>query len=404
VRWICKALQFSRFLEVEQLRKLIDDKLGRIERRRGVMEDEAIAQIGENLLMAKIAKRYIERRIRPYQPKSGKHSPTHAFRASFGERGRDFSYEDSLSPIYKEKHYRLRKNPSILFPGFLPDGNEAFFLLRKCFLKFGSAYYVNYQTRHFDRETIYHQIYDTIVEINNRQLKNVGQQSQPFLVATSFGCNILVNFLRWLQEKDLTNKVRIAGIVIISPVLSQADVVDPGLDRQKTLVGRAVAHLCEADENDPEARSKSMQKAKSILMKMFTLGRDMIKIEQKEMIPVFAIEDEVLEVFRKEVSEDDGYFHRFMQLKYEIPLTPTFLSSIPTLVLMAEAESDVLTATSPSYEVLADISKLRKVFPNGTVEIVRSLSATRKVTHSDLIFQADRFAHHLDHWLMRATS
>ncbi len=404
VRWICKALQFSRFLELEKMRHLIDEKIARIERRRGDLDEAAIAQIGENLLLAKIAKRYIENRIRPYQPKPGKNSPTPAFITQFPEAELGFDYASSLSPIYKEKHYRLRTNPSILFPGFLPDGNEAFFLLRKCFLKFGSVYYFNYQTRCFYKETIFHQIYDTIVAINNRDLKNAGQKSQPFLVATSFGCHILVNFLRWLQEKDLISKVSIAGIVIISPVISQDDVVDPELDRQKSLVGRAVAHLCSADESDGAAIRAAMQKAKSILMKMFTSGRDLMKFEQKDLIPIFAIEDDVLSVFRKEIDEDDGYFHRFMELKHQPPLKESFLSALPTLVLLAESEFDVLTPNAPSYLILSDILRLRKIFPNGTVEIVRSLSDARKVTHSDLIFQADRFAEHLDHWLRRTTS
>lgn len=404
VRWICKALQFSRFLDVEKMRALIDEKMARIERRRGELEPEVIAQIGENLLLAKVAKRYIERRIRPYQPKPTKNSPTHAFAQSFQDRGLGFSFQESLSPIYKEKHYRLRTNPSILFPGFLPDGNEAFFLLRKCFLKFGSVYYVNYQTRHFVKETIYHQIYDTIVEINNRQLKNAGQQSKPFLVATSFGCHILLGFLRWLAKEGLTNKVSIAGIVVISPVLNQDDVVDRTLERQKTLVGRAVAYMCNADESDQQAVRKAMQKAKSILMKMFTSGRDLMKFEHKDLIPIFAIEDDVLEVFRKEIEDDDGYFQRFMQLKHEPALQEDFISSIPTLVLLAEGEGDVLTENSPTFQICSDIHRLRKIFPNGSVEIVHSISDARKVTHSDLIFQADRFAHHLDHWLQRAIS
>ncbi len=404
VRWICKALQISRFLEIDKLRHLIDEKIARIERRRGDLDETAIATIGENLLLAKIAKRYTDNSIRPFHPKPGRNSPTPEFIEQFPEEKLGYPYQASLSPIYKEKHFRLGTNPSILFPGFLPDGNEAFFRLRKCFLQFGSVYYFNYQTRCFFKETIFHQIYDTIVAINNRDIKNVGQRCKPFLVATSFGCHILINFLRWLQEKDLMSKVSIAGLVIISPVISQDDVVDPTLDRQKSLVGRAVAHLCSADESDPVAVRQSMQKAKSILMKMFTSGRDLMKFESKDLIPIFAIEDDVLSVFTKELDEDDGYFHRFMELKHEQSLTENFLSPLPTLVLLAESEFDVLTPNSPSYSILSDIQRLRKVFPNGTVEIVRSQSESRKVTHSDLIFQADRFAEHLDHWLRRTTS
>ena len=401
VRWICKALKFSGFLKIDDLKLLIEEKLTRMTRRRGELDEEAIAQIGENLILAKIAKRYVERRIKRFVPKVRKTSPTNDFRKSFPSL--EFDYQQSASPIYKEKQFRLKTNPSILFPGFLPDGNEAFFLLRKCFLKFGSVYYFNYQTKHFYKPTIFHQIFDTISQINNRKLQNAGQKSSPFLVATSFGCHLLLGFLRWLREEKLEHEIDIRGLVIISPVLCQEDVVDPAKDRQKTLVGRAVAHLCSADETDPDAIRKSMQKAKSILMKMFTSGRDLMKFESKDLIPIFAIEDDVLEVFKKEIEEDDGYFRRFMELKREKPIAEQFLTGIPTLVLLAEGELDVITDNSPTYRSLSDIQRLRTIFPNGTVEIVRSQNQVRKVTHSDLIFQADRFAEHLDYWLTRVT-
>lgn len=400
VRWMCKAIKFSKFLDLDKIKDLINDKLTRIVRRKGELDEETIAQIGENLLLAKIAKQFIDRRTKRFKPKLDKKSPTHAFIETFDDRGLGFNYEDSLSPIYKEKHYGMRSNPSILFPGFLPDGNEAYFLLRKCFLRFGSVYYFNYQTRTFFKETIFHQIYDTIRHINNRQLKNM-KRAKPFLVATSFGCHILTNFLRWLHETGREGDLQIAGVVIISPVLSYEDVVNSALERQKTLVGRAVANLCAADENDPVAIRKSMQKAKSIFMKMFTSGRDLMKFEKKDLIPIFAIEDDVLDVFRKEVEDDDGYFLRFMELKREKRLEIAFLSPLPTLVLMAENEHDVLVETSPTYQIFSDIKALQKIFPNGMVEVVHSNSETRRVTHSDLIFQANRFAEHLDHWLRR---
>jgi len=124
VRWICKILKFSRFLNVDSLRGLINEKVARIARRRGELDEDSVAQIGENLILAKIARRYIEKKTKPYQPRLTKKSPTPEFRENFPDIG--FSFENSCGPIYKEKHYRLRTNPSILFPGFMPDGNEAF--------------------------------------------------------------------------------------------------------------------------------------------------------------------------------------------------------------------------------------------------------------------------------------
>lgn len=401
VRWLSKALKVSRFIDVDNLADTVNEKLARIEKRRGKLDEALIAQIGENLILAKVAKRYIERRIKPYDPKVSRRSPTHRVIRSFPSVG--FDFHQSKGPVFKEKNYRLKNHPSVLFPGFMPDGNEAFFLLRKCFLKFGSVYYFNYQTRHFYKETILCQMYDTIMEINNRNIKNAGQKRTPFLVATSFGCHILINFLRWLRQHNLEDTLSIKGIVMISPVVTAADVIDPTLTRQKTLVGRAVKHLIDADQENPEEIRAAMQKAKSIMLKMFTSGRDLMQFESKDLIPIFAIEDDVLDVFRKEIEEDDGYFRRFLELRDEPELEESFLTAIPTLVLMAEGEMDVLAPESPTYKTLANIEALQKIFPNGTVELVRSKSDTRKVTHSDLIFQADRFAEHLDYWLSRIT-
>ena len=403
VRWISKFLKYSGFMEVEGLRELINDKIARIEKRKGELDDIVVCKITENLLWAKVAKKYLDRRIRAYTPKSSSESPTHHFRSN-GFTELPFSFRDSEGAIFKERHWRLRKSPSILMPGFLPDGNEAFFLLRKCFLKFGSVYYFNYPTSNFYKETIFYQLYDTIVEINKKKLKTAGQKEAPFLVGTSFGGHMIITFLKWLREKGLYDKVRIRGLILISPVLSIADLVDPALERQKTLVGRAVAHLCEADRSDPVAVRKSMQKAKNILMKMFTSGRDLMNFEAKKLIPIFAIEDDVLNIFRQSEDSDDGYFDRFMELRAEPSIDHKFLSDLPTLVLFAEGEGDVMTPEAPTMSAFAKIDNLKKIFPNGAVEFVHSGNDKRKVTHSDLIFQADRFVAHLEPWLIRVSS
>ncbi len=403
IRWVTKFLKYSGFLEMESLRSLINEKLERIERRKGALDLDTICKITENLIWAKIAKRYLDKRIRPYSPKVGKESPTRLFKEE-AFKDKPFDFKMSSGAIFKEKHYRLRKNPSILMPGFLPDGNEAFFLLRKCFLKYGSVYYFNYPTQHFFKETIFHQLYDTIVEINNRKLQNAGQGSSPFLIGTSFGGHMIVSFLKWLREKDLLDTVQIKGVILISPVICIQDLVDTSLPRQKTLVGRAVSHLCEVEGGDPEEIRKKMKKAKSILVKMFTSGRDLMNFESKDLIPIFAIEDDVLAIFRQNEEIDDGYFDRFLEMKHEGPLPHAYLSSIPTLVLFAEGEGDVMTDQSPTFNSFSDIESLQTIFPKSSVEFVHSKSQTRKVTHSDLIFQADRFMDHLAPWLSRVVS
>ncbi len=398
VRWLCKFLKITGFLDVEALSKDVNVKVSRLEKRKGSLPDDAVAQIIENLIWAKMAKRFRERKVKPYTPKIAKNSPTQQFLQDFDSL--PFSFEESSPMIFREKYFHRKKNPAILIPGFLPEGNEAFFLVRDCFLKFGSIYYINYPIEHFHKESIFHCFYDMIAQINDRKLQHGGQGRSPYLVGTSFGGHMIITFLKWLRDKGLTDSLRIQGIVLISPVLCIDDLVDATLERQRTLMGRCVAHMLEVDNHDPATINKHLQKAKNIMMKMFTSGRDMMNFESKNLIPVFAIEDDVLSIFKQPEDNDIGYYYRFLEIKKEPPLTRDFLSEIPTLVLFAEGEKDVMSPKSPTMATFSDVNLLRSIFPNGAVEFVYSKN-NRKVTHSDLIFQAERFKDHLEPWLSR---
>jgi hypothetical protein len=404
IRWLCRFLGLSRLLDLKELRMVIDEKLERISRRLGEeVQPSDIDQIVENYILAKANKRLSDLKIKPYKVKTKRNSPTRRLRSK-ARLTDPFAYEMSNFPIYKEKQYRPKTNPSILVPGFVPDGNEAFFLLRKIFLKLGSVYYVNYPTERFSREALFHQMYDMVRDINGRKFKKLGKRGAPFLVGTSFGCSMILSFLRWAVENGYSEDLKIKGLVLISPVLCLEDVVDLEMTRQKTLVGRAISQLVDVDPDNPQAVEKAMQKARNIFVKMFTSGRDRLNFSAKDLIPVFAIEDEVLNIFNLDVGANSGFFHRYLELKQQKPIEVEFLSDIPTLVLFAEGEQDVLTAKSPTLETLSDINKLQAIFPNGTVEYVYSQGSERKVTHSDLIFQAKRFQEHLVPWLQRMRS
>jgi len=400
VRWLCKFFNITGFLKVEEIRRGVNAKVARMEKRKGALPDEAIAVIIENLIWAEMARKYREKKVKPYSPKVAKDSPTLEFLSRFDDL--PFSFEDSAPSIFREKYFKSKKNPSILMPGFLPEGNEAFFLVRDLFLKFGSVYYMNYPTKLFYKQTVFHYLYDMIRHINMRRLRHGGQGRMPFLVGASFGAHMIVTFLRWLRERNLLDDLQIQGIVLVSPVVCLEDLVDPTTERQRTLMGRCVAHMLEVDAADPANIVKQMQKAKSIMVKMFTSGRDMMNFESKRLIPIFAIEDDVLNVFKQSDEDDVGYYYRFIEIRDEPPLSE-FLTDLPTLVLFAEEERDVMAPQSPTLNTLSDVNRLREIFPNGSVEFVYS-KTTRKVTHSDLIFQSERFKDHLGPWLSRNAS
>ncbi len=401
VRWYLKFVKLSRFFNINEVAEQINTKVGRIDNRRGPLDDQVISQIVENLVVAKIARTHLSRKIKPFNIKGVANPALKQLRTGMEDQG--LPYGDLACAVYKEKHYRMRNNPTLLFPGFVPDGNEAFYLLRKAFLKYGSAYYINYPAHQFNKELVFNQMLDLIKHINNRKIKHVGKKGSPFLIGTSFGCSVIVNFLRWLNENDHIDKIEIRGIALISPVLCLDDVVDSASKRQRTLVGRAISNLVGVDPNDKEAVALAMKKARSIFQKMFVSGRDFLNFTSKDLIPVFSIEDEVLAIFEQDLGSDSGYFHRYLDLKDLVPLKNEYLSNVPTMVLFAEGEGDVMAPNSPTMQSFSNITTLNTIFPDGKVEFVYSKDSSRKVTHSDLIFQADRFIEHLDPWLERLT-
>ncbi|MCB1049465.1 MAG: hypothetical protein H6510_04580 [Acidobacteria bacterium] len=399
LKWLTKAVKVSRLLPLDHLEDQINEKVARLVRRKPDMDGETRAQIIENIVRAKILKKFQTWKAKQYDPKPGKKSPSHSFRQMAGEQ-----FERCRCSIIKEKNFKIGRYPAILVPGFIPDGNEAFFLLRRSFLKYGPVFYVNYPPHHFNKEVLFHQLYDMIWDLNRRSLKNAGVKPRPFLVGTSFGCRIILSFMQWLDDNNLRANLDIKGLVLLSPVLCLEDVVDPTSPRQKTLVGRAVSHLCEVEPDDVDGIDQAMGRARNIFSKMFTSGRDQLKFNEKEQLGVMAIEDEVLRIFDPEFTPNQGVFQRYMGLKTEKALSGAYMSDLPTLVLFAEGESDVLTPNAPTYHQLINNEFLHQVFPNGHVEVVYSLDEKRRVTHSDLIFQADRYLAHIKPWLKLQTS
>lgn len=303
IRLMTVAVRVSRVLDLGTLRHELNERLARLEDRKPI-NPEAVAQIAKNYLKAKIAKRIRSWRIKPYTPKVNKESPTNRFRETLIDQGQQFAY--TLSSIYRER--AMGRSPSILIPGFIPDGNEAFFLLRKSFLNYGPVFYFNYPNQHFNKETLFHQIYDLVRDQNSRTIKSVGQKTAPLLIGTSFGCRIIISFLAWLQDLNLAATVDIRGLVLLSPVLCLDDVLELGADKQKTLVGRAVAPLYDVDPNDSDAVEAAMKKARNIFTKMFQSGAKHLSYEEKENIPILAIEEDVLRIFDENFSPDSGFF------------------------------------------------------------------------------------------------
>ena len=398
IKWLIRALKLSRFEDVKSALHRIEGKINEATKRKGTLSQEECDLIIENVLWAKLFRRFQTWNLKPYTLNAGPTPLGEEFKVKLFQ---DPSLSNSLCSIYKEHHYRFKTNPAILLPGFVPEGNEAFYLVRHSFLKYGSAYYINFPRGPYRNEVVFYQLFNLISNINQRKLKTAGRRQTPVLVGTSFGCSVILNFIEWLKEKDLTSKVEIAALVFLSPVLCMEDVCVPGEAKQPTLVARAIAPLFALDESDKEGITLTMQKAKAIFSKMFKAGQKQLDASLKQRIPILAIEEEVIDFFNIADAELADYFKRYLSLRNSSAPEAKFVSDIPTLTLLAEGEKDVLTPLSPTLELLGNPETHSKMFPNGKVIHVKSSDPSRRVTHSDLIFNADCYRGHLDPWIKK---
>jgi len=142
LRWLVRALKLSRFQDMHGLYQRVEEKIERAVKRKGELTQDDICLIFENVLWAKLFRRLQVWKLKSFSPTN----PTQPI------NGHD---QASFCTIFKEHHYRMKTNPAILLPGFVPEGNEAFYLLRHSFLKYGSAYYINFPRDHYKDEVVF---------------------------------------------------------------------------------------------------------------------------------------------------------------------------------------------------------------------------------------------------------
>jgi len=396
IRWLVRALKLSRYKNMPGLFSRIEEKIIQTERRKGSLSKEEQYLIVENILWAKLF-----RRLQKWKVKKLKMN--HSFNAAHiqSDNNHVSRPQDVYATVFKEKRNRFRTHPAILLPGFVPEGNEAFYLLRHSFLKYGSAYYMNFPKERYHNESLFQQIYDLISQINQPGIHSAGRRQTPFLVGTSFGCAVILNFLKWLKKHDLEQNIEIAGLVFLSPVWCMHDVCIPGRKKQPGLVARAIAPLFELDENDDEQITKAMIKARGIFSRMFKAGQKQLDATMKSRIPVLAIEEEVIDFFNIKDAKLEGYFQRYLCLRNAGVPEGRFVTNLPVLSLIADGERDVLMPESPTLLLHENPDSFNTMFPNGEMHMVRSSDPTRHVTHSDLIFNADCYRRELDPWLKK---
>lgn len=273
--------------------------------------------------------------------------------------------------------------PTIIVGGFVPDATAAFYLLRGGLLRNGSVYYFHYPRCGFSTELFLAQLEDLIAEVAT----DTGRR--PLLVAVSFGAGLVVECLRRAALRG--KPPPLAGLLLVSPVTCQADLLDPAAPRPTTLLGRVLLPFLKPDATpDPAVIAKS----RAIFLKMFEAGA------QNQAALTFLLTQTETQQLRGAVigaiNDVDavGAFERVQALRaLPEPIEPRTLYSGPTLILYAEKEGAVLQERSPSWREFT--TRPEAWFPQGRCLTVVN-HPDHPVQHASLIFHSRNFAPHFN--------
>jgi pimeloyl-ACP methyl ester carboxylesterase len=262
--------------------------------------------------------------------------------------------------------------PTIVLGGFVPDATEAVYLLRGNLLRQGSLYYFNYPRRGFSTAVILAQLGDLIEEVTAHHRR------PPVVLAISFGAGVI---LEWLRQSQATGAL--AGLILVSPVTTLTDLLDPAAKKATTLLGRVVQPYLRADA---DLDGSIVEKSRTVFLKMFESGAQnqaalrflLTRAETHRLRD--AVLAAILAIEPRAARERVQAMHAFAPLSSGAPLL-----TAPTLVLFAEKEGAVLRDDAPGR--LALESRLAAWFPRGRCLTVCNQSG-HPVQHASLIFHA----------------
>ncbi len=284
--------------------------------------------------------------------------------------------------IFREKG--LGATPTIVIAGFVPDATEVVEFQRSLFKSYGDIYYVNYPRSGFSTEMFSAQLADLIEDINNKGEK-------PVLFSISFGSGLLASFLR----SEMSAGLDIRGVVMASPVLCKADLVRPKEERTGgvRMLESNLRRILKADPDNPEEINRQIERARRCFLALFEAGAESRKLTTRHL----SIRKKIMDVVQK--TTFIGGYERVLALKqFDSPYGTKPVYSGPALVLLAEAEENVLVSTSPTLSALCDQKTFSLVFPHGTLRHVASSGVGDAVPHASLIFHHQYYNPELESW------
>lgn len=282
--------------------------------------------------------------------------------------------------------------PTIVIGGFVPDATESVYLVRGMLLRHGSVYYFNFPPGGFSTKLFLAQLEDLVEELTTIH------EAPPVVLTISFGCGLLLEWLRRARRGDETVSLR--GVVMISPVTCTADVLEPGAAKPSTLLGRALLPFMSVSQ---PITDRQIERCRSLLLRMFEAGA-----QNKQAVRALLTRGELLHLRHRVMGTlrnitVGGALERVRALIGMEPPSGYFTQAIaplceaPTLILFAEKESSVLTATAPSAHLAQHAAAL---FPSAQVRTVVAHRGS-PVQHASLIFHAFNFLPPLSSYYQR---
>ena len=279
------------------------------------------------------------------------------------------------------------RTPTIVLGGFVPESTEQVVLFRRFFLRSGDVYYFNYSRVGFSLELACAQLDDLVSELAD-------QGEMPVVFGVSFGGGLTID---WLRRARIAGRVlRLAGVVLVSPVACVEDLLPLGAAKPATLIGRAVKPYLDGSV----ASEAAIEKSRTIFARMFEAGA-----QNKSLLHTLMTRTELTRLRSAVMETIRGITHNGARERVQALATMTAptayfsqqslpLTEAPTLILFAEREESVLDANSPTRFVLE--AARRAYFPDGCTKRVTARPGGAPVQHASLVFHAFDFLPHLD--------
>lgn len=294
------------------------------------------------------------------------------------KRTREFRLASQVASLHAVRNQIFKEKgsgsiPTIVIGGFVPDATEAIEFQRPLLKSYGSVYYLNYSRNGFSVAMFFAQLADLIADINDRGKK-------PVILCVSFGCGLVSEFLRSAANDS---SLRIKGVVMASPVLCTADLVRT--EREKgtgvRMLESNLKRILKTDATKDAEVSRQIDRARRCFQSLFEAGSENRQLSHRHL----SIKRKIMEVVTKTPAR--GGYQRVLALDdFSLPSAEQPIFAGPSLVLLAEAEEDILVPASPTLTALRNPDIRAFLFPRGRVRTVTSRSAGDAVAHASLIF------------------